>query len=389
MIDNEANEARLNIFRGWPSPAPGPAPPTPPRWPSWCRTAPAPRARPPRWPTAWRPWVSTPPRAPATPSASTSPRRWSATCPARRPTARFVASQLEAGARLEQVPDTYAADVVVVTGLDYAGVKTTLVPPSTATSVPRPRRRPPRPCPTCPRPPWPARSPSPPRARPADRSAGTVSRHGERRRWSSSRWPATRCRITSPTRCSSPSGARPSSTSSTTTWPSASRSCGRWAAARSCCSASPTAPAASRSSRSGCPPGRPSGSQTTDGQHAQRHHLATPWWPPTWPTWSGRSTWAASASTSGRTRPPTPTTPTSCASTSTRSPGVTFDQVREAACEVKALLRRARASTRVPEDHRQPGPARLRPPRAPLGLLRRCAPPRWPWPASSSGAGPT
>jgi len=56
--------------------------------------------------------------------------------PGQEATAQFVASQLEAGARLEQVPDTYAADVVVVTGFDYTGVKTTLVPPSTATTVP-------------------------------------------------------------------------------------------------------------------------------------------------------------------------------------------------------------------------------------------------------------
>lgn len=56
--------------------------------------------------------------------------------PGQEASAQFVASQLEAGARLEQVPDTYAADVVVVTGFDFAGVETTLVPPSTATSVP-------------------------------------------------------------------------------------------------------------------------------------------------------------------------------------------------------------------------------------------------------------
>ena len=56
--------------------------------------------------------------------------------PGQEATAQFVASQLEAGARLEQVPDTYAADVVVVSGFDYAGVKTTLVPPTTATTVP-------------------------------------------------------------------------------------------------------------------------------------------------------------------------------------------------------------------------------------------------------------
>ena len=56
--------------------------------------------------------------------------------PGQEATAQFVASQLEAGARLEPVPNTYGVDVVVVTGFDYAGIKTTLVPPSTATTAP-------------------------------------------------------------------------------------------------------------------------------------------------------------------------------------------------------------------------------------------------------------
>ncbi len=51
--------------------------------------------------------------------------------------AQFVAAQLEAGAQLEQVVDTGVADVVVVTGFDYAGVKAALaVPPSTTTPPP-------------------------------------------------------------------------------------------------------------------------------------------------------------------------------------------------------------------------------------------------------------
>ncbi len=52
--------------------------------------------------------------------------------PGQEATAQFVASQFQAGARLEQVPATYAADVIVVTGFDYAGVKTALVPPPSA-----------------------------------------------------------------------------------------------------------------------------------------------------------------------------------------------------------------------------------------------------------------
>ncbi len=62
--------------------------------------------------------------------------------PGQEATAQFVASQLEAGARLEQVADTYAADVVVVTGFDFAGVRTALVPPSTATTTPPPSTTP-------------------------------------------------------------------------------------------------------------------------------------------------------------------------------------------------------------------------------------------------------
>ena len=60
---------------------------------------------------------------------------------------------------------------------------------------------------------------------------------------------------------------------------------------------------------------------------------------PTSPTCCGRSTWAASDSTCGRTGRTTPTTPTSSASTSTPSPGVGFDEVRESATgHVRALL---------------------------------------------------
>lgn len=51
-------------------------------------------------------------------------------------TARFVASQLVAGATLEAVADTGGADVVVVTGADYAGVQSALVPPPTTAPAP-------------------------------------------------------------------------------------------------------------------------------------------------------------------------------------------------------------------------------------------------------------
>ena len=49
-------------------------------------------------------------------------------------------------------------------------------------------------------------------------------------------------------------------------------------------------------------------------------------------------------------------------------PGVEFDEVREAAGEVRRPARRAR-NARLPEDDREPRPARLRPARAALGLV--------------------
>ncbi|MET0883326.1 MAG: LytR C-terminal domain-containing protein, partial [Acidimicrobiales bacterium] len=63
--------------------------------------------------------------------------------------AQFVASQLVAGAQLEQVADTGLADVQVITGLDFAGVKPTLVPPTT-TAPPAPSPSTPRPSTTRP-----------------------------------------------------------------------------------------------------------------------------------------------------------------------------------------------------------------------------------------------
>jgi LCP family protein required for cell wall assembly len=45
--------------------------------------------------------------------------------------AQFVAAQLEGGADLQEVGATYVADVIVVTGADYAGLTTDLQPPPT------------------------------------------------------------------------------------------------------------------------------------------------------------------------------------------------------------------------------------------------------------------
>jgi polyisoprenyl-teichoic acid--peptidoglycan teichoic acid transferase len=50
--------------------------------------------------------------------------------------AAFVAAQFPGGAVLQEVPDTGYADVVVVSGADFAGVGTSLVAPPTATTVP-------------------------------------------------------------------------------------------------------------------------------------------------------------------------------------------------------------------------------------------------------------
>ncbi len=50
---------------------------------------------------------------------------------AARPTAQYVAAQFVNGADLQEVGATYVADVIVVTGTDYAGVTDSLQPPPT------------------------------------------------------------------------------------------------------------------------------------------------------------------------------------------------------------------------------------------------------------------
>ena len=69
------------------------------------------------------------------------------------------------------------------------------------------------------------------------------------------------------------------------------------------------------------------------------------------------------------------------------SPGVTFARCGRRRREVTALLDELGIDG-LPEDHRQPRHPRLRAARAALGRRTRCAPPRSPSPASSSGAGP-
>ena len=51
--------------------------------------------------------------------------------PGNEATAAFVAAQVEGGADLQEVGSTYIADVIVVTGADYAGLTSELVPPPT------------------------------------------------------------------------------------------------------------------------------------------------------------------------------------------------------------------------------------------------------------------
>ena len=66
-----------------------------------------------------------------------------------------------------------------------------------------------------------------------------------------------------------------------------------------CCSGSPTALSGSRSSKSVCRRAHRTGSRPSRSRRRTarpRGHLSSP----TWPMWSGRSTWAASGSTSGR-----------------------------------------------------------------------------------------
>ncbi len=75
-----------------------------------------------------------------------------------------------------------------------------------------------------------------------------------------------------------------------------------------------------------------------DREHAERHDVARAGRRRPRAHRVGGEPRVPRASTCGRTSPPTTSTPTSCASTSTRSPGVGFDEVRVAARELQALL---------------------------------------------------
>ena len=81
-------------------------------------------------------------------------------------------------------------------------------------------------------------------------------------------------------------------------------------------------------------------------------------------------------------------TPTSCGSTSTRRRASTSPRSAQAARELQRAARRARHH-RVPQDDRQPRPARLRPARSRAGTPTRSARRPSRSRASWSGAGPT
>ena len=156
------------------------------------------------------------------------------------------------------------------------------------------------------------------------------------------------------TRCSSPSEARPSSTWSATTRRSRSRSWRPWAAARRCCSGSRTAPRARRSSRSGF--------RRAPRLAADDDRVAPPtaprrgrWCSPTWPTCSGRSTWAAWASTSGPTGLDDPEHADELRIDLDPHPGVDFDDGPGGGARGATPCSTTLGIDRLAQDHRQPG----------------------------------
>ena len=110
----------------------------------------------------------------------------------------------------------------------------------------------------------------------------------------------------------------------------------------------------------------------------------TPWSWPTSPTWCGPSTSAAWGCTCGPTSRPTRPTPTSSASTSTRTTGIGFDEVRAAALLCRDVLDELglRGYPKTTGNNGLHVYLRLEPHWDSVEVR----PPRSPWPASSSGA---
>ena len=85
-------------------------------------TAPAPPARPPRWPTSFAALgFDTSPGTGDAERFDFAAHRGPLRARQRGRSAQYVAAQLDGGADLEEVGATYIADVIVVTGADYAG----------------------------------------------------------------------------------------------------------------------------------------------------------------------------------------------------------------------------------------------------------------------------
>ena len=136
------------------------------------------------------------------------------------------------------------------------------------------------------------------------------------------------------------------------------------------------------------PEARPDWLETTDRQHPQRHHVAGPGRPPTWPTCCGRSTYGCLGFHVWPSQAADPEHADELRIDLDPSPGVDFPMLREAAREVQALSRRARGGRPCPRPPAT-GASTSTSGCNPGGRRTRCGRRRWRWPGSSSGAGPT
>ena len=174
-------------------------------------------------------------------------------------------------------------------------------------------------------------------------------------------------RITSPDKVLFAGTRRRSSTSSPTTRPSPGRSCARWAAGRCSCSGSRRAPAVRRSSRSACRE-RAGVAADDDRADGERHAVAA-----LVAADVAHVAWAVNLACLGfHVWPYLRRRPRACRRTAPRPrPPAGYGLRRGARRRLGAqgAARRAR-HRRLPQDDRQPRPARLRPPAAAVGLLR-------------------
>ena len=123
------------------------------------------------------------------------------------------------------------------------------------------------------------------------------------------------------------------------------------------------------------------------GDHAQRHHVQRPG--------RRRRRPRAVGGQPGLPRPPPVALPGRRPRPRRRAPHRPRPPARDllrrdpGGRRLRAGPARRAGHRRLPEDHRQPGPPRLRPARAAVGQLRGPRRRRWPWPASSSAGTPT